>query len=316
MIQLNPALKQGSKLQRWLDLGMRKYCTSVIYCAVENPDLRGSYWDKRWGNLAGVVTLEQGYATVPVNSLEERTEGTYVPAHSPDHTDELRKNDLAVSLMPMVKRIALSISNKIGTYAFMDDFYSAGSLAIVELMSGVDFQKSDSEIELYVSKRVKGAIFDELSFINHFTHRSYAILSGYRKKAEEFRKQHDRDPSYEELGYTFKQGKLIDRCKARGSTLSMSYSGDKGYMDIPDSKLEDSLGNIIKGETLVKVQQLMEGLTNRQKKIIRLKYLVNWALTKAQMISIVGCSSSMFYKDHKKALVKIRRNLGVKHTAN
>jgi RNA polymerase sigma factor for flagellar operon FliA len=73
---------------------------------------------------------------------------------------ELRPEIRIEDYLPMVKRVAIHLKDKMLPYAELDDLIQSGSIGLIEAASRYDHTKNDS-FEAYALLRIRGAIIDE-----------------------------------------------------------------------------------------------------------------------------------------------------------
>jgi RNA polymerase sigma factor FliA len=78
----------------------------------------------------------------------------------PSH-DETDSNHLVVSMMPLIKRVALQLRGHLPAHVELDDLVSAGTLGLIDAVRKFDPSKGVT-IESYARFRIRGAILDSL----------------------------------------------------------------------------------------------------------------------------------------------------------
>jgi RNA polymerase sigma factor for flagellar operon FliA len=73
----------------------------------------------------------------------------------------LKRDQLVVKLLPLVKRMALQVRERLPLHVEMDDLVSTGAVGLVDAVHKFDARKR-VKLESYARYRIRGAILDGL----------------------------------------------------------------------------------------------------------------------------------------------------------
>jgi len=220
--------------------------------------------------------------------------------------DEKAKSSLLEHNMPLIKSIIKRYRNTVIEY---DDLIQLGSLglykAIMNFNKGFGVRFSTYAVPM-ISGEIKRQIRDDGPIKVSRSTKSLAIL--INKYIEEFRNNEGRDPLLNEIADHFKIEAeevvfTLDSTKMPVS-LYEKYDEDSGSYLIDNIKTVDKTDDMI---DKIMLQELIESLEERDKKIILLRYYRD--KTQSEVAKILGVSQVQVSRLESKILLYLKEKL-------
>jgi RNA polymerase sigma factor for flagellar operon FliA len=198
--------------------------------------------------------------------------------------------DVAVRLVPMIRRVARGIAHRLPPRVSTDDLVGAGFVALVELYASCP-HASIGDLERVAMPRIRWAMLDELRNSDPLSRRMRQRARRIAKAARDLQQELGRKPSDEEVAK-----RLNLSARAYNAALKLSQTGEPMSIDavedfeLPDSHAvgpEDRMNNT---ESLRQLKTAMEALPPRLKKILELYY--GDELTLRQIGSVLGVTEA------------------------
>lgn len=201
--------------------------------------------------------------------------------------DEAAKSTLLEENMPLIKSIIKRYRNTVIEY---DDLIQLGSLGLYKAIMNFnkDFGVRFSTYAVpMISGEIKRQIRDDGPIKVSRSTKALAILM--TKYIEEFRQENGREPNVDELSERFKVDPFEVVYTLDSTRLPLSlyekYDDDSGSYLIDNIKTVDKTDDII---DKIMLKDLIEGLEERDKKIILLRYYRD--KTQSEVAAILGVS--------------------------
>lgn len=216
--------------------------------------------------------------------------------------------------LPLVKKVALRIKNRLPPHVEMDELISAGYMGLVEAANRFDPERIDT-FSYFAELKIRGAIYDYL--------RSLDILSKEkRKKVKEFEEVYDRLSSSNgglvemeelkrELGMSESEIMDIMRCSASAYMESLTdplVEGEESYNLLSIIEAEDEPPKFLEENELFNlVVQAISSLPEREQLVLSLYYADGF--TFKEIGKILDITESRVCQIHWRAIKKIREYL-------
>ena len=234
-------------------------------------------------------------------------------------SDADARERLIVNYSPLVKFVAGRVGASLPPSVDHNDLVSYGIFGLMDAIERFDLDR-DVKFETFAIPRIRGAILDELRALDW-------VPRSVRQKGRELERamtklQSDlrRDPTEEELAAEL--GIDVDEIRERlDTTVAMSIvaledlltvsseEGDRvSLLDtLPDTGVEQPGAAIEADETRQALRQAIEGLGERDRKVIVLYYLEGFTLSRIG--DILGVTESRVSQIHSKAVMALRARM-------
>jgi RNA polymerase sigma factor FliA len=232
--------------------------------------------------------------------------------------DDARER-LILNYAPLVKFVAGRVGASLPPSVDHNDLTSYGVLGLIESIERFDPGR-DVKFETYAIPRIRGAMLDELRALDWVPRSVRAKGRELDRAMTKLQSDLRRDPSEEELAAEMDCD--VEEVRARlDSTVSMSIvaledlltvNSDEGdrvsLLDtLPDLGVELPGAAIEAGETRAALRQAIEGLGERDRKVVVLYYLEGFTL--ARIGDILGVTESRVSQIHSKAVIALRARM-------
>ena len=194
------------------------------------------------------------------------------PTVSVQTSPRLRTSDLVVTMLPLVKRIAVSFSSRLPPAVSVDDLVSAGLLALVELerRSGT---LPPEDLERLAVARLRGAMLDEMRQADPLSRRIRRRAKQVGDLSRQFEARHGRPPTDDELGASLGLSpRVAVMASALARSISSSHSDSERLAELPDMRRMDPERVAQRGERFARVRTAVEKLPSRQREIVELYF--------------------------------------------
>lgn len=229
-------------------------------------------------------------------------------------TPELREK-IILEYAPLVKLVAGRLNMYLGYSVEYDDMVSYGVFGLIDAIDKYDMAK-EVKFETYASLRIKGAILDQIrkmDWIPRTIRQRQKQIDTAMKEIEQATGREAKEEEIaaklgitgEEYGDWQSQMKIssvisLNEYMEQGSDISAEKSSSSGY-DTPETVIE-------KDELKVMLQESLEVLTEKEKKVILLYYYEE--LTLKEISYVLEVSESRISQLHTKALQKMKTKMG------
>ncbi len=226
---------------------------------------------------------------------------------------------LILNYSPLVKFVAGRVGSSLPPSVEHNDLVSYGILGLIDAIERFDTSR-DVKFETFAIPRIRGAMLDELRALDwvprSVRQRGRELDRAMSKLQADLR----RDPTEEELAKELDCD--VEEIRSRlDSTVAMSIvaledlltvsseDGDRvSLLDtLPDSRVEQPGAAIEADETRQALRQAIEGLGERERKVIVLYYLEGFTL--ARIGDILGVTESRVSQIHSKAVMALRARM-------
>jgi RNA polymerase sigma factor for flagellar operon FliA len=226
---------------------------------------------------------------------------------------------LILNYAPLVKFVAGRVGASLPPSVDHNDLVSYGIVGLIESIERFDPDR-DVKFETYAIPRIRGAMLDELRALDWVPRSVRAKGRELDRAMTKLQNDLRRDPTEEELAGEL--GCNVDEVRARlDSTVSMSIvaledlltvsseDGDRvSLLDtLPDVGVEMPGAAIEANDVRVALRQAIEGLGERDRKVVVLYYLEGFTL--ARIGDILGVTESRVSQIHSKAVMALRSRM-------
>jgi RNA polymerase sigma factor FliA len=250
---------------------------------------------------------------VPDRSLEDLWQ-SFVNERARDARERLILN-----YAPLVKFVAGRVGASLPPSVDHNDLVSYGILGLIDAIERFDVTR-DVKFETYAIPRIRGAMLDELRALDWVPRSVRAKGRELERAMSKLQASLRRDPTEEELAEELglELTELRDRLD---STVAMSIvaledlltvsteDGDRvSLLDtLPDLGVEMPGADIEANEMRAALRRAIEGLGDRDRKVIILYYLEGFTLSRIG--EILGVTESRVSQIHSKAIVALRARM-------
>lgn len=225
--------------------------------------------------------------------------------------------EILIKYLPLVKRIAGSLTVGKPPTVEYDDLVSYGILGLLDAINKFDPTR-EIKFETYATYRIRGSILDELRKINWVPRSETAKLSAVDKARRSLEAKLQREPTQRELaqylGVTVEELNYLDAIINYTSMISLEslcFSPDEGerrlIQMVPDEKSpnpETLVEEKEKREFLIKA---LDALPEKDRIVLNLYYKEN--LTLKEIGKVLGISESRVCQLHSRAIIRLRTYL-------
>lgn len=266
------------------------------------------------GGSAPEVRLVRGASQLPDAETSEGLWQRYWLAR-----DRSARNDLILAYEPLVKLVVSRLPANVRTYWEVDDLRSFGLLGLVE---AIDRWASDSpanRFPSYATKRVRGAIFDELRRLDWLPRTVRRRVITYRATVDALSSELGRIPETSEvlteMGTDASSGDELLSAVQSSQLLHLQHSvgstaggEDLSLIDliVSDREIEPE-PHVLRREQFEEVRRAVTRLPERQRTVVTLHFL--GGLTQEQIGLMLGVSNSRVCQIEATALQTLRRLL-------
>jgi RNA polymerase sigma factor for flagellar operon FliA len=233
--------------------------------------------------------------------------------------DRAERNDLILAYEPLVKLVVSRLPANVRTYWEVDDLRSFGLLGLVE---AIDRWASDSpanRFPSYATKRVRGAIFDELRRLDWLPRTVRRRVISYRATVDSLSSELGRVPEtsevLHEMGADGAMGDEVLTAVQSSQLLHLQHSvgtttaGEElRLIDliVSDREVEPE-PHVLRTEQFEEIRKAVTRLPERQRTVVTLHFL--GGLTQEQIGVMLGVSNSRVCQIEATAIQTLRRIL-------
>jgi RNA polymerase sigma factor for flagellar operon FliA len=214
--------------------------------------------------------------------------------------------------LPLVRRVARRLLNRMVAPADLDDLVSLGTLGLIDALAKYE-QGREVLFSTYARFRIRGAILDylrELDWVPRSVREKAAAVERAARALEAVLGRPAReDELASELGLSLAAYRSLLAQIAPVTMISLDDLGfGNGELDLPDHADADPLRSLLYQERLHLVAEAIRQLPEREQLLLSLYYREE--LTMREVGTVLGLTESRVSQLHTQALLRIRSNLG------
>jgi len=215
-----------------------------------------------------------------------------------------KKDELALQYLPAVKAMAFRLKERLPSSVDFSDLCAIGTEELIKLARRYDEKLNDS-FWGYAKKRVYGAMLDYLRSLDILSRANRKLVKAIDHAIEEYRLQHDEEPSDEELA------KILDESvekvhEARIASTIYTVMPLHDQLQVGDEGA--ALIQIEKEELIAAIKKVLSSYKEREQMIIQLYYFEE--LTLKEISAVLGITESRISQIHKSVIQKIKESIG------
>ena len=230
-------------------------------------------------------------------------------------TPELREQ-IILEYAPLVKVVAGRLSMYLGYNVEYDDLVSYGIFGLIDAIDKFDMDK-EVKFETYASLRIRGAILDQIRKMDWIPR----TVRQKQKKIDEAVKRVEMqtgktaldDEIAQELGVSSGELQEWQSQLKITNVVSLNEFIEQGTEPVMDARNNSHFiqpeEQVQETELKEKLQEAMQQLTEKEKKVILLYYYED--LTLKEISKVLEVSESRVSQLHTKALLKMQKSMGV-----
>lgn len=220
--------------------------------------------------------------------------------------------ELAVQLLPLVKRVALEMRERLPQHVDLEDLAGAGVLGLLDAVRKFDARKH-VKIETYARHRIRGAILDSLREMDTASREMRKKNKSAERTYRELQVKLGRPATDEEMAQAL--GMSLERWHRTLQELNSvgvewmrpNHLPEACVLDestVPDEGQQDPFEACYRSERLGILEQGMELLPERERMVVSLYY--ESELTMSQIGERLGVDESRVSQIHSAALSHLR----------
>lgn len=234
--------------------------------------------------------------------------------YSKNPTQALREK-IIIAYAPLVKTVAGRLYMYLGNNVEFDDLVGYGIFGLIDAIDKYDYSK-DIKFETYASLRIRGAILDQIRKMDWIPR----TIRQKQRQIEEAAKSVEKD-----TGKTASDDQVAERLGISEdeyvswqsqvnvtNLISLNEFMETGSEPVSDAKHNSTFvepeEKVSKDELKEVLQDAMEDLTEKEKKVIVLYYYEDLSLK--EISNVMEVSESRVSQLHTKALMKMRKSMG------
>jgi len=257
----------------------------------------------RWGKSAQPACGDRRVVALPAGAARSR------------RGDE----DLVIKLLPLVRRMAWQIRERLPLHVEIDDLVSTGVLGLIDALRKFDSRR-DVKLERYAQHRIRGAILDGLRGLDSASRdmrkKSRKAETAYRKLESELGHPPSDGEMAGELGVSLKvwyrtvlelQGIGMDWLRPMGSVGTKPW-GPVNEEALPGDNPVDQFEACFQRERREILSRALARIPERERQVVKLYY--EEELTMKEIGKRMGIDESRVSQLHSAALARLRQRVG------
>lgn len=222
------------------------------------------------------------------------------------YTQDLKhkEDELAIQYLPAVKAMAFRLKERLPSSIDYMDLSAIGTEELIKLARRYDESLNDS-FWGYAKKRVYGAMLDYLRSLDVLSRASRKLVKAIDYAIEEYRVEHDEEPSDEELAEILDES--VEKIhEARIASTIYTVMPLQDQLQVGDEG--SSIANIEKEELINSIKTVLGQYSQREQLIIQFYYFEE--LTLKEISEILDITESRISQIHKSVIHKIKESVG------
>ena len=212
-----------------------------------------------------------------------------------------QKDQLAIEYLPAVKSMAFRLKERLPSFIEYSDLVSIGTEELVKLARRYDEAQNDS-FWGYAKKRVYGSMLDYLRSLDVMSRNGRKLVKTIDSIVERYMAKHNEEPSNKYLSEKLEIS--IEKIReARRASEIYTVLPISDHIDFADSSI-NILEQIETDDLLLKVEEVLETLSEREQLIIQLYYFEE--LNLKEISAILNITESRISQIHKAVIRRVK----------
>jgi RNA polymerase sigma factor FliA len=219
---------------------------------------------------------------------------------------QVQKN--AARFLPRVQKIARGIARNLPAYIDADDLVQAGVVGMIGALRAYDPART-ARLEVYVERRVRGAILDELRAMDPLSRDQRKDARAIDRAVRSIENEQGRPATEEELSK--KSGLSLDRVREireRSAAVTPDSLDGERAVTVIDSTACDPIEKIEWDRARADLVGALDELPARERQILALYYVEELSLK--EIGEVLGVTESRICQIHGSAVKKLREIMG------
>lgn len=192
------------------------------------------------------------------------------------HASEM--HGTATRFYPRIRKIALGIARNLPSYIDAEDLVQAGVVGMMGALRAFDRSITDS-LELYVERRIRGAILDELRALDPLSRDQRKDARAIQAATRQLEAELGRSP--EEAEIAARSGLPVERLRvvvARSAAIAPESLDADGVAPMVDLGAVDPVELLAASETRERLEEALAELGERERQVVALYYVEELSL--------------------------------------
>lgn len=247
-----------------------------------------------------ITSIEENELCALRSLLEQRSDIAW------DAGNDRIPREVAIRLVPMIRRLARGIAQRLPPQVSVDDLVGAGFVALVELYAkNTDIALAD--FERMAMPRIRWAMMDELRNADPLSRRMRQRARRIAKASRDLQHELGRKPTHAEVA-----ARLHLSPESYGTALRLAQSGEPTSldamedMDLPDTHAAGPEEQMNRTESLAQLRTGLNALPPRLKRVLELYYGDD--LTLRQIGNLLGVTEARISQLLSDAVQRLRKS--------
>ena len=215
-----------------------------------------------------------------------------------------KEDELALQYLPAVKAMSFRLKERLPSSVDFSDLCAIGTEELIKLARRYDESLNDS-FWGYAKKRVYGAMLDYLRSLDILSRASRKLVKAIDYAIEEYRLEHDEEPSDEELAEILDEDvQKVHEARIASSIYTVMPLHDQ--LQVGDEGA--ALAQIEREELIAVIKKILSSYKEREQMIIQLYYFEE--LTLKEISAVLDITESRISQIHKSVIQKIKDSIG------
>jgi RNA polymerase sigma factor for flagellar operon FliA len=213
---------------------------------------------------------------------------------------------LATRLLPRIHKIARGICRQLPPHVDAEDLAQAGIVGMMSALRAFDSARGDS-VELYVTRRIRGAILDELRALDPLSRDQRKDARAIQQAQRDLEIALGRAPAEDEVAA--RAGLTVDRVREvrERSNAATTLPLEGAVLDRQESDSADPIEKLARAKQKTELSAAISGLGAREQTVLSLYYVEELSLR--EIGGLLGVTESRVCQIHGVAVKKLRVTL-------
>ena len=208
----------------------------------------------------------------------------------------------ATRFVPRIQRIARGIARHLPAHVEVEDLVQAGIVGMMTALRAFDSARTES-LELYVERRIRGAILDELRALDPLSRDQRKDARAIDRATRALERELGR--AAEESEVAARSGLAIERVRdIKQRSLAITPESLDDDATFADPCAADPIARLVFAESRERLTAALEGLTPRERQVVALYYVEELSLR--EIGGVFGVTESRVCQIHSSAMKKMK----------